>query len=103
MPAPERFGRFRFRLTLAMMAVVVLLAAAGSYVAERNAAAEAESALQGEFRAEPHAREVARETRSNALTLRCLALVRKSRIHAALEDDALDLLYVSARDELNDL
>jgi hypothetical protein len=30
-------------------------------------------------------------------------LAKRPRIHAALEDNALDLLYPSARDELRDL
>jgi len=98
-----RIGSFRFKLASVMMAVVVVLATAGSYVAERNAAAETESGFQGEFNAELRALEAARETRISALTLRCLSLVGKARIHAALEDDALDLLYLSARDELRDL
>ena len=37
------------------------------------------------------------------LVERCRALARRPRIHAALEDDALDLLYPSARDELADM
>jgi signal transduction histidine kinase len=41
--------------------------------------------------------------RHNALAGLCETLARKSRIHAALEDDALDLLYPSGHDELNDV
>ena len=85
------------------MAVVVVLTAGGLFLAERNAEVHAEQALQAEFRSALMALETARDARSNALTARCLALVRKSRIHAALEDDALDLLYLSAHDELFDL
>jgi signal transduction histidine kinase len=96
-------GSFRFRLAITLMAVVVGLTAGGSVLAERNAAADAEQALRAEFRGALTALETAREARSAALTARCLALVRKSRIHAALEDDALDLLYLSAHDELFDL
>ena len=43
------------------------------------------------------------EIRQAALAERCRALVRKPRIHAALEDNALDLLYPSAKDELRDI
>jgi signal transduction histidine kinase len=86
-----------------MMAVVVVLTAGWLVFAERAAAANAERALHDEFQSALTAQETARQTRSAELAARCLALVRKSRIHAALEDDALDLLYLSARDELADL
>jgi len=43
------------------------------------------------------------ELRYAALAERCRALVEKPRIHAALEDNALDLLYPSAKDELRDI
>ena len=43
------------------------------------------------------------ELRHAALADRCNALVAKPRIHAAIEDDAIDLLYPSAKDELRDL
>jgi signal transduction histidine kinase len=38
-----------------------------------------------------------------ALAERCRVLAQKPRIHAALEDNALDLLYPNAKDELRDL
>ncbi len=38
-----------------------------------------------------------------ALEERCRVLAQKPRIHAALEDNALDLLYPNAKDELRDL
>lgn len=85
------------------MVVVVVLTAGGLVLAERNAAENAERVSRDEFRGALTAFTNARRARIQALTVRCQALVRKSRIHAALEDDALDLLYVSARDELNDL
>src|SRR6202023_298203 len=43
------------------------------------------------------------ELRYSALAERCRALVAKPRLHAALEDNALDLLYPSAKDELRDI
>ena len=43
------------------------------------------------------------ELRNAALAERCSALAAKPRIHAAIEDNALDLLYPSAKDELRDL
>ena len=43
------------------------------------------------------------QLRNAALQDRCRGLAAKPRIHAALEDNALDLLYPSAKDELHDL
>ena len=43
------------------------------------------------------------ELRHAALADRCNTLASKPRIHAAIEDDAIDLLYPSAQDELRDL
>src|SRR5262249_42079720 len=43
------------------------------------------------------------ELRHAALEDRCKALAAKPRIHAAIEDDAIDLLYPTAKDELRDL
>ena len=44
-----------------------------------------------------------RELRNAALAEHCGALASRPRIHAALEDNALDLLYLTAKDELRDL
>ena len=97
------FRRFRLKVVAAIMLVVATLTAAGLYLAQRHVTREAERELQRDFRAALASIEAARATRVAALTQRCLVLVRKARIHAALEDDALDLLYPNARDELSDL
>lgn len=101
--APSRFGRFRLRLVTAMMLVVGMLTAAGLLVAQHHLEREAEREVRRDFRMALDAISSAHETRVTALTQRCLQLVQKARIHAALEDDALDLLYPNARDELADL
>ena len=101
--APARFKTFRLRLAAAMMLVVATLTVAGLAVAQRHSVNEAERELQRDFRVALEAANAARETRAAALQQRCLVLVQKARIHAALEDDALDLLYPNARDELLDL
>lgn len=100
---PGKFRRFRLRLVAAMMLVVATLTATGLFLAQRRAAEDAEREVHRDFRSALNAIEAARETRAAALKQRCLTLVRKARIHAALEDDALDLLYPNARDELADL
>ena len=102
---PRKSGRtgFRAKLLVAMMLVVSAITAVGLYVAQRNLAAEVARDLQHEFQAELATLHNVQEVRRAALAERCRALVRKPRIHAALEDNALDLLYPSAQDELRDV
>lgn len=96
-------AQFRTKLLVAMMLVVAGVTALALYFAQRNVAAAVEQELQREFRGELAALHNVQELRHAALVERCRALVRKPRIHAALEDNALDLLYPSATDELRDL
>lgn len=86
-----------------MMLVVGALTTFGLYFAQHHADREAEHEVERDFRAALDGLQAARETRILALQQRCLTLVQKARIHAALEDDALDLLYPNARDELSDM
>ena len=97
------FASFRTRLLLAMMLVVSAVAAAGLLFAQRNVAANVRRDFQREFQAELAALHAIQDERHAVLAERCRALARRPRIHAALEDGALDLLYPSARDELVDL
>src|SRR4051795_1117668 len=94
---------FRAKLLIAMMLVVAGLTAAGLYVAQRNATGALEQDLQRDFQSALAALHNVEEIRYAALAERCRALVAKPRIHAALEDNALDLLYPSAKDELRDI
>ncbi len=94
---------FRIKLLAAMMLVISAITGLGLYYAQRNAKAGVEQQLQREFQAELAALHSVQDIRHAALAERCRALVSKPRIHAALEDDALDLLYPSARDELRDV
>src|SRR5213075_384572 len=66
-------------------------------------AATAERDLQENFQAKLVSLHKIQDLRHTALTERCGELVFKPRIHAALEDNALDLLYPNAKDELRDL
>jgi len=106
-PAPEAnrsdAAAFRAKLFAALMLVIAGLTATGLYLAERNAAADSERDLQHDFQAELAALHNVEELRYAALAERCRDLVAKPRIHAALEDNALDLLYPSAKDELRDV
>ena len=86
-----------------MMLVVSAVTALALFFAQRNVAANVRRDLAREFQSELAAFHALQEIRHAILTERCRALARRPRIHAALEDNALDLLYPSARDELLDL
>jgi len=94
---------FRTKLLAAMMLVVSALTSLGLYLSQRTVAAGAERDSQQNFQAELSWLHKIQELRHAELAERCRALVAKPRIHAALEDNALDLLYPSAKDELRDL
>ena len=96
-------SRFRAKLLLALMLIVVALTSFGLYLAQRKVAIEAERDLRQDFRNELVALHGIQEIRHAALAERCRTLVLRPRIHAALEDNALDLLYPSAKDELRDM
>src|SRR6184192_420324 len=103
-PARDKgIARFRTRLFTAMMLVVATLTALGFYLAQRKVTADAERNLQAIFQSELSSLHKLEELRHGALADRCNALAAKSRIHAAIEDNAIDLLYPSAKDELRDL
>ena len=95
--------RFRTKLLVAMALVVAAITATGLYYAEQKVAAETEHDLQRDFQLGLTSLHGVQEVRHAALAERCRALVERPRIHAALEDNALDLLYPSAHDELRDL
>jgi len=94
---------FRAKLSIAMMLVIAGLTATGLYLAQRNAMANLQRDLERAFQSDLTALHSVEELRYAALTERCRALVAKPRLHAALEDNALDLLYPSAKDELRDI
>src|SRR6516225_2512495 len=99
----KEVASFRTRLFTAIMVIVATLTALGFYLAQRRVAADAERNLQQTFQTELSSMHELEELRHAALADRCNALVAKPRIHAAIEDDAIDLLYPSAKDELRDL
>ncbi|PYJ14269.1 MAG: hypothetical protein DME93_00395 [Verrucomicrobia bacterium] len=102
-PRDKGVARFRTRLFVAMMVIVATLTGLSFYLAQRKVTADAERNLQAIFQTELSSLEKLEELRHAALTDRCNALAAKSRIHAAIEDNAIDLLYPSAKDELRDL
>src|SRR6266480_4499746 len=99
----KELATFRTRLFTAIMVIVATLTALGFYLAQRRVTADAERNLQQTFQTELSSMHKVEELRYAALAERCNALVAKPRIHAAIEDDAIDLLYPSAKNELRDL
>ena len=102
-PIPTGLRRFRLRLIVVMMGLVCAITALGLYFAQRNLAATVQNELRIEFQSGLDALHGVQDLRHAALAELCRNLVRKPRIHAALEDDALDLLYPIAKDELRDV
>jgi len=101
-PRPAEVRGFRGRLLVAMMLVVVLVAL-GFSLAQRRLAADGRRDFERQFQEEAAALRGVEAVRDAMLAERCRALARRPRLHAALEDDALDLLYPSARDEMADV
>ena len=91
------------KLLLAMMLLVSTITVLGVYIAQRQLAANVEQSLKRQFQSEIAALHSAQEIRHATLAELCRDLAQKPRIHAALEDNALDLLYPSAKDELSDI
>ncbi len=88
---------------MAMMVVVSSASVLILFFAQRNMANNVRVGFQKEFQDELAELHAVQAVRHAALAERCRVLARKPRIHAALEDSALDLLYPSARDELLDV
>src|SRR3954469_11372196 len=88
---------------VAMMLLVSAVTLIALYFAQRSLAANVADDLEHEFEGELAGLQKAQEVRHAALVERCRALVRKQRIRAAFEDDAIDLLYLNAEDELRDI
>ncbi len=102
-PPVIRVAGFRARLLLAIMLVVSGVTLVALFFAQRSLAANVEDDLEREFHAELTALHTAQAVRLAGLVERSRVLVRKQRIRAAFEDDALDLLYLTAEDELRDV
>lgn len=101
--SPSDVASFRTKLLVAMMLLVSAFTALGLFFSQHNVAIAAKRDLQRQFQSELTALHAIQDVRDAAIAERCRALARKPRIHAALEDNAVDLLYPSARDELVDM
>ncbi len=99
--APGRtVGRFHFRILAGTLLVVGALTALGALFAHRQLALGAGRELEAVIDQQMEGALRVRALRESVLAGICGRLARLPRIHAALEDDALDLLYPSARNEL---
>jgi len=96
-------ARFQWRLLVVLALVVVVTVSAVLLVTRRNVAREEELRRETEFQVNLGLLRSVQTSRQATLVERCRSLATKSRLQAALEDNALDLLYPSARDELRDL
>jgi len=83
-----------------MMLVVSVVAVSTLLFTQRNLSARVRLDFESELQVEVSALHALQQFRDAALAERCRILAGKPRIHAALEDGALDLLYPSAHDEL---
>jgi signal transduction histidine kinase len=86
-----------------MMVVVAALTSLGILAAQRRAAEDARAGLQRDFELELASLHRLQDLRNSAVADRSRTLAQNARIHAALEDNALDLLYLSASAELRDV
>ncbi len=104
-PTGARFGKagYRLRVLITMKLVVTTLTVIAIVLAERTLTSRVEERLQQSYLGELSTVQRSQELRQAALLERVRTLVKRARIHAAIEDDALDLLYPSAKDELRDL
>jgi signal transduction histidine kinase len=100
---PAGIRSYRSKLFLTLMVLVAAVTSLAVYYAQQRAAADARADLQGDFELEITALHQLQELRYAAVADRSKALAGNPRIHAALEDNALDLLYPSAREELRDM
>lgn len=103
MSASSGITGFRLRLLLAMMLVVGVATAVALWISQNKVDGDVRQQLRVAYENHNATLHRAWEGRRAALAERSAALARKPRIHAALEDDALDLLYPNAAEELRDV
>lgn len=101
--APRKVSGFRLRIFFAITLLVGGLAVPVVVITQRHLSAGAEQELQASVERQMAAAAHTRRVRQAVLLEICDSLAREPRIHAALEDNALDLLYPSAQHELRQL
>lgn len=101
-PARAEARSFSRRLWIALVALVAAATALVVWLARAQLLAAETEAARLRFVAESAAVGALRSARVAELQRHLDRLATRPRLHAALEDDALDLLYPVARDELRD-
>ena len=86
-----------------MTLIVALVTVIATFLVERRMEADLRWNLDRRFESEFDALLAVQEATGAAVVDRCRTLVRQPRIHAALEDNALDWLYMTADDALRTL
>jgi signal transduction histidine kinase len=95
--------KFRLKLLIAMMLVVVAVTSVSLYVAERNLRRENQQRLEAQFQNEVRGYLALQEARLAGTNERCRTLSRAVRLRAALEERDVDDLYRNALTELRDV
>ena len=95
--------RFRRRLFITMTLIVALVTVIATFLVQRRMEADLRWNLDRRFESEFDALLAVQEATGTAVVDRCRSLVRQPRIHAAIEDNGLDLLYLIADDALRAL
>ena len=95
--------RFRRRLFITMTLVVALVTVSAILLVQRSMESDMRENLDRRFESEFDALLAVQDATGSAVADRCRAVVRSPRIHAAIEDDGIDLLYSIAADELRTL
>lgn len=93
-------SRFRKKLRISIVGVVVGLTLALFYIAEVALRSEFYFDVERDFEGELDAIRKTESVRTAVLLDRARTILRKPRILAAIEDDAVDLLYANAHEEL---
>lgn len=93
-------AQFRRRLFITMTLVVLMVTVIAIFLVQRRMEADVRWNLGRRFEGEFNALIAVQNATSTALMDRCRALARHPRIHAAIEDGGIDLLYPIAGDEL---
>ncbi len=92
--------KFRARLLLAMMLLIVVVTGATVYIAGNNLRANQDRTLERQFQTQVRSFIALQEARSSAIAEKCRALSHSVRLRAALEEHDVEDLYRNALSEL---
>src|SRR5690242_7903926 len=92
--------KFRARLLLAMMLLIVAVTGATVYIAGNNLRANQDRTIERQFQTQVRSFIALQEARSSAIAEKCRALSHSVRLRAALEEHDVEDLYRNALSEL---